>query len=386
MTKRPISIYVHIPFCVKKCNYCDFLSAESTADERSVYISALLSEIASDRGCDEYIVKTVFFGGGTPSILDVSELEKILCKLKEKYEFLPKAEITLECNPGTVREDWFINLKRAGVNRLSMGVQSFDDKELKVLGRIHNSDMIYKTYDAARKAGFDNINLDIMSSLPGQDVESFKNTLNKAIELMPEHLSVYSLIIEPQTPFFEMADELELPDEDTELKIDSITKQLLKEAGYERYEVSNYAKAGYECKHNITYWERGEYRGYGLGAASLLRKNGTEFRFGAERKMSEYLAYADKTLEERISAEEFCVLDLEERQEETVFLGLRMTKGFCIDDFEGDFCAQYMDVVNEHIKNGLTEFYLCNGQKFYRLTERGMDISNPVMAEYLLSV
>ena len=387
MTKRPISIYIHIPFCVKKCDYCDFLSGVATPDERSFYISKLIEEIESDKRCSEYIVDTVFFGGGTPSLLSVEQLKEILCKLKEKYEFAPGAEISLECNPGTVNKEYLENIRELGINRLSIGAQSFNDNELKLLGRIHNSAQILEAFSAARLAGFDNINLDIISSIPDQNSKSFLVSLKKAIELSPEHLSVYSLIIEEGTKFYDNIDDYCLPDEDEVVKIDELTSDYLEKNGYSQYEISNYAKKGYECRHNLTYWKRGEYRGYGLGAASFIKNADRQLRFSAEADMNAYYGDCSMDFFERKNAGECSYIEPSEAEFEYIMLSLRLNEGIKLSDFSdkyGDFKAKYALQNERFVKASLTEFYTVANEEYYHLTKRGRQVANAVMSEYIL--
>lgn len=388
MIKRPLSIYIHIPFCIKKCDYCDFLSGVSTPDERSFYVTRIVEEIEATRPCDNYIVNTVFFGGGTPSLLDAQQIDKILCKLHDKYEFCAEPEISLECNPGTIDLTYLTAIRRLGINRISMGAQSFNDEELSLLGRIHRAKEIYEAVDAIKAAGFDNFNLDLISSIPNQDEKSFEHTLNEAIKLNPTHLSVYSLIIEEGTPFYNNLDKYKLPDEDEVLKIDRLTAKILEENGYKQYEISNYAKPGFKCQHNLTYWKRGEYRGYGLGAASLLHlEDGLQLRFGAERNKADYYADCRKPLLDRKKAEEYSVLDEAEIEFEYIMLALRMNEGLNVTAFDemfGSFRGRYASINEQFVSEGLTEFYTAAGKEYYHLTQRGRDVANYVMSGYLL--
>lgn len=377
--KIPISIYIHIPFCVQKCRYCDFLSSAVSEDKRSSYIMALCNEISQDIDTDKYIVNTIFIGGGTPSILDVSDIEKILCKLKEKYDFIARPEITIECNPGTLDVEKLLGYKGIGINRISMGAQSFNDDELKLLGRIHSAYDIKKSVEDAKNAGFSNINLDLISSIPYQTEEKFKKTLKAALDLDCAHYSVYSLIVEPGTWMYENQGKLDFPSEETECAIDDATKVMLTNKGYRHYEISNYAKEGYECRHNLTYWQRGMYRGYGLGAASLLiDENGNEFRFSAEQKMDDYIKDSIKTIKLRDKCEEFRVLSEADIRAEYMFLGLRLTEGIPIENYK----KYYKSLIDKHIKEGLCRLYDRGGKEYYSLTEKGLKLANYVMSDY----
>ncbi len=279
MDKKELELYVHIPFCVRKCAYCDFLSFPSEECERASYVDALLKEIKGQKDkFKDYMVTTVFLGGGTPSLLREDDTARIFHALQESFDISRNAEITMEVNPGTVTAKKAAAWKVCGVNRLSIGLQSADDEELQMLGRIHTFQEFLDTWKIVREAGFDNVNIDLISAIPGQTLESWERAHRTAAGLAPEHLSAYSLIIEEGTPFYKMYGEesgtagaedasnrqLPLPDEDTEREIYKITEQILNRYGYHRYEISNYAKEGYECRHNLGYWERKEYLGLGL--------------------------------------------------------------------------------------------------------------------------
>ena len=268
MDKKELELYVHIPFCVRKCAYCDFLSFPSEECERASYVDALLKEIKGQKDkFKDYVVTTVFLGGGTHSLLREDDTARMVHTSKESFDISRNAEITMECNPGTVTGKKAAAWKVCGVNRLSIGLQSADDEELQMLGRIHTFQGFLDTWKIVREAGFDNVNIDLISAIPGQTLESWEKTLRTAAGLAPEHLSAYSLIIEEGTPFYKMYGEesgtgggedasnrqLPLPDEDTEREIYKITEQILNRYGYHRYEISNYAQEGYECRHNLGY-------------------------------------------------------------------------------------------------------------------------------------
>jgi oxygen-independent coproporphyrinogen-3 oxidase len=280
-----LSLYIHFPFCVRKCAYCDFLSAPADEETREAYVDALAREIktageriaAQQPGHVQY-VDTIYFGGGTPSLMTSAQTDHLLTAVAMSFLVADDAEISAECNPGTADQEKLAAWRSMGINRLSIGAQSFHDDDLKRLGRIHTAAQIGQTFRAARQAGFTNISMDLISSLPGQTTGRAKEDLCSAMALMPEHLSVYSLIIEEDTPFRDMYGSREtapdpaylpLPDEDTEREIYHRTWQLLEEGGYRQYEISSAARPGYECFHNIGYWKGHEYLGFGLGAASL---------------------------------------------------------------------------------------------------------------------
>lgn len=379
---KPLEIYIHIPFCVKKCNYCDFLSAPSTKEERQEYIESLCKDIRSyGETAKAYRVISIFVGGGTPSILEAGQIEEIFCALRQTFYIEETAEITIEMNPGTVSQQKLKIYQKLGINRLSIGLQSVDDEELKMLGRIHTYEDFMNTYQLAREEHFRNINIDLISAIPGQTVESWRHTLRNVAKLNPEHVSAYSLIIEEGTPFYEIYGEdskeridrkekntgklyninaKKLPDEDSERQMYQDTKQILEEYGYHRYEISNYAKRGYECRHNLGYWNRTEYLGIGTGAASLM--NHTRWVQG-------------ETPEK---------LSIREEMEEYMFLGLRKIEGVSKSRFETEFVTSmesiYGKVIREMTEKGLLE----TKGDFVRLTERGIDVSNYVMSEFLI--
>lgn len=383
----PLEIYIHIPFCVKKCAYCDFLSAPSTEEERERYVNLLCEEIAaSSVRAKEYEVVTVFFGGGTPSILKGEQIERILKVLRESFVIAENAEITLEMNPGTVTGEKLEIYKRAGINRLSIGLQSVHNEELKMLGRIHTYEEFLESYHMAREAGFDNMNVDLISAIPGQTVESWRKTLSTILELKPEHISAYSLILEPGTPFYELYakenDKVEklLPDEDAERQMYRQTRVMLKEAGYERYEISNYSRSGYECRHNLGYWNRVPYLGFGIGAASLVPQEmsvkGKMCRYSNPDNIEEY----QKCFLDKFKGEP---LEREDEMEEFMFLGLRKTSGVLKGQFRSCFQTGIEEVYGGQLEK-LKNFRLIeeNEERIW-LTERGIDVSNMVFVEFM---
>ena len=384
-------IYVHIPFCVRKCYYCDFLSGPADKETIEKYVKALMNEIEyygkriGQKGTN-IPIKSIFFGGGTPSILEGRYMEMIMDKINESFNMEENAEITIECNPGTADEDKLSKYKEIGINRISIGLQSTNDDELKNIGRIHTYEEFLAIYNMARKVGFDNINIDLMSALPDQTLESYKETLEKIINLNPEHISAYSLILEEGTCLYEKIEELEkagkdtgLPDEDTERSMYYETKRIMEENGYYRYEISNYAKKGNECRHNIAYWRRDDYIGMGIGAASYI----DGVRTKNVCNINEYIDIEEKpnSSEDRSETE---VLTKEDKMAEFMFLGLRMVEGVSINDFEQEFCEDfnqiYGDITKKHIEDGL----LIQNGKNIRLTDLGMDVSNMVMSSYIL--
>ena len=383
MNRKSLGIYIHIPFCVQKCLYCDFVSEPASLETKRNYVNQLLKEIAFYNFDNKYIVDTIFIGGGTPSVLDADWIKAILCKLEDKFEISYDCECTIEVNPGTVDLEKLKKFREAGVNRLSIGLQSCNDNELKALGRIHNFKTFEEMFWAARQAGFDNINVDLMSSIPEQTEESFIRSLKRVVELNPEHISVYSLIVEEGTPFYEM--NLNLPDEDTERQIYYKTGKILNENGYGQYEISNYAKHGRECRHNIRYWLCDEYIGFGVAAASCL----DNVRWKNTENINKYLEYMQKASRfEDLRKEDFYsekeVLTPEEQCAEFMFMGLRMNNGVSEEIFRRRFGyipeERYGEVIAKHIQNGLLE----KKDKCIRLTDKGRDICNYVMADFLL--
>ena len=381
LAEKELSIYVHIPFCVQKCLYCDFLSAPASNEVRARYVDRLVREIREEsESYVNYKVKTIFIGGGTPSVLEPAQITEVMNSLRESFLLEKDCEITIEVNPGICSKERAEAWKNAGINRVSIGLQSLEDMELKALGRIHSADEFYETYEELVKTGFNNINIDLMTAIPGQTMESCCKTLRAVTTLNPApvHISAYSLIIEEGTPFSENTPVL--PDEDTEREMYKITNDILFESGYQRYEISNYAKPGFACRHNKVYWQRGNYAGFGIGAASLVEN----VRFSNGRDLKRYL-------ENGPVKENRQELSLQEQMEEFMFLGLRMTQGVSERKFQGLFGKTidqvYPGIVDKHIKNGLLRrvFDMIEGEERIELTDYGIDVSNIIMADFLLT-
>ncbi len=386
-TERELELYVHIPFCVRKCYYCDFLSMPADEALYRRYVDQLKEEIRKKaKRCGGYQVSTVFFGGGTPSVLPGGQIEEIMDALRQNFHIRQDAEITVECNPGTLTRIKLASYKRAGVNRLSLGLQSASNEELKRLGRIHCFEEFLSSLDLARKAGFDNINVDVMSALPGQTLQDWRYTLKKVLAVKPEHISAYSLIVEEGTLFYDQYGEDELrrqkgetprhlPDEEAEREMYELTRELLAEKGYFRYEISNYALPGKACRHNIGYWQLTPYLGLGLGSSSLLESA----RFSNIRNLEEYLWGDPCSLEEQPS-----LLEKNRQMEEFMFLGLRMTEGIARSRFQELFGMEleciYKDTLEKLRRQRLLEQQ--EGRVF--LTEEGISVSNYVLSEFLL--
>ena len=371
----PLELYVHIPFCVRKCQYCDFLSGPSDEETKDRYIEALLKEIRAAEHTEDYEIVSVFIGGGTPSALKAEAIASIMRTLQEKFFFCEDAEVTIEANPGTVDLEKLTIYRNVGINRLSLGLQSTDAEELKLLGRIHSYEPVLKSYEWAREAGFSNINIDLMFAIPGQTGEAWRQHLYQVAELNPEHISAYSLIIEEGTPFAEQ--NLDLPDEDTEYQMYEDTAEILERYGYRQYEISNYAKQGYMCRHNAGYWQRLEYLGFGLGASSLYGG----MRFSNTHQMQEYLTDSRKPEQIR---KDVTVLSRTEQIEECMFLGLRMTEGISEKKFEENFNVRLMDIYGDILQKYEETGFMEHIETKWRLTRKGIHVSNHILADFLL--
>jgi putative oxygen-independent coproporphyrinogen III oxidase len=451
--KNELGIYIHIPFCVHKCIYCDFLSSPADVHTRKQYVRALINEIYLTRegkcankliknvlqgdntsyedmeepavngltsdyalydtvcmadyektimqedisGCVDdiksengHIVTSIFIGGGTPSAIDAEDISDILDAVRKNYNVSDKAEITIECNPGTMDKKKAVIYRKAGINRISFGLQSTDNNELRMLGRIHTYEQFMESYKIAREAGFDNINIDLMSALPGQTMENFKAVLEKALSLGAEHISVYSLIVEEGTRLSDNIDSFPpIPSDDEDRQMYYMTKEMLSSYGYEQYEISNYAQKGYECKHNLKYWERCDYLGFGIGAASLyggrrytnISDIGRYMDVLAEITNALDKSYVNELLQIRTDMEE---LSKEDEMSEYMFLGLRKTKGIDITDFKEEFGTDIKDIFGEAIEDNIARGLLIHDGNCLYLSKRGIDISNTVMSDFIL--
>ena len=451
--KNELGIYIHIPFCVHKCIYCDFLSSPADVHTRKQYVRALINEIYLTRegkcankliknvlqgdntsyedmeeqavngltsdyalydtvcmadyektimqedisGCVDdiksengHIVTSIFIGGGTPSAIDAEDISDILDAVRKNYNVSDKAEITIECNPGTMDKKKAAIYRKAGINRISFGLQSTDNNELRMLGRIHTYEQFMESYKIAREAGFDNINIDLMSALPGQTMESFKAVLEKALSLGAEHISVYSLIVEEGTRLSDNIDSFpQIPSDDEDRQMYYMTKEMLSSYGHEQYEISNYAQKGYECKHNLKYWERCDYLGFGIGAASLyggrrytnISDIGRYMDVLAEITNALDKSYVNELLQIRTDMEE---LSKEDEMSEYMFLGLRKTKGIDITDFKEEFGTDIKDIFGEAIEDNIARGLLIHDGNCLYLSKRGIDISNTVMSDFIL--
>lgn len=363
------ALYIHLPFCRRKCGYCSFVSCAGREGAIPAYLDALRREIAAR--ADGSTVPSVFFGGGTPSLLSASQVETVVTTVREHFDVQKDAEITLEANPGTVEERYLADLRRAGVNRLSLGVQRFDTAALKMLGRIHTVAEAREACAAARRAGFANVNLDLMYGLPGDDPASWRRSLEAAVELGPEHLSLYALTLEPETPLGLAAAAAEVPPLDPDLAADQyeLAEDLLEAAGYTHYEISNWARPGRECRHNLVYWDNEPYLGF--GAAAHSSENGR--RYANTNDLDEYIAASGVA---PLSLDE--TLDGPTRRAETVILGLRQGGGIDLAALSRrlgvDVAAEYLARFAELAAAGLLE--RAGGR--LRLTRRGRLLGNEV--------
>ncbi len=431
---KNLSIYIHIPFCVRKCLYCDFLSGPACDGEMESYVNLLLREIEKQSiFYGDHRVVSIFLGGGTPSLLPARETGRILRQVRECFYVAEDAEITIECNPGTVTAEKLENYITYGINRFSIGLQSTDDGELARIGRIHNYRDFLKTYEMARKAGFGNINIDLMAGLPGQGIASYRKTLERVVALSPEHISAYSLILEEGTPLYVNQKSYTFPDEDEDREMYELTGTVLGQAGFHRYEISNYAREGRECRHNKVYWRRGDYVGFGLGASSMIRnvrwKNpdmpsdyavclekpetdgqreaayslmrqtaqgiGTKAECAAhiaETETDPAIRMKDEGVWNRAFAEMLrqtgrCgvqSLTVQEQMEEFMFLGLRMMEGVDLGVFRRYFGKSVDEVYGKQIGSFVEQGLLERDDRRIWLTPRGIDVSNTVFAAFLL--
>ena len=376
--KNSLGIYIHIPFCVQKCHYCDFCSSPAGEEQKEKYVSALIENIVSSaKYFADKNVDSIFFGGGTPTCLSSDRLTDILSSIKKHYRVCDCAEITLECNPATADFSDFKRLVDCGFNRLSMGLQSSHNEELKALGRIHTFEDFEKTFNEARQAGFLNISLDLMYGIPYQTEESFKKTLETAIAFSPEHISAYALKIEPGTVFFKNRSSLILPDEDSEYNMYKMACELLCKNGYDHYEISNYAQKGHRSVHNLKYWNCDDYVGFGVSAHSCLGRS----RYAVKSDVQGYIRAIDSgdcdyfTKIESLSDEEFF--------EEYIMMRMRLLDGLSLSDckekFSKELPAKYTERMNPFINSG--HILYKNGS--YSLSDDGMYLSNYILSDIL---
>ena len=380
MKKQPLGLYIHIPYCIHKCGYCDFNSHPIKQDEMDHYIDALVVEMRhyAKIYTNTNIIKTIFLGGGTPTTLNPFQLERILKECVNEFTIASNAEITIEANPATVGIELMKSIRTMGYNRISIGVQSFDKAELKLLDRAHGPKEIHSTVDCARKAGFDNLSLDLMFALPNQSLSSWENNLNKALEKNPEHLSTYNLTIEQGTAFSKLQSngKLIMPDDDHQLELYKKTIERLTKKGFHHYEISNFAHRGKECKHNITYWENKNTLGLGAGASSYM--NGTRFK-----NINLPAHYIRQVKEKKIAVEHSETLELRQAMGETIMLGLRLLQGISIHQFEKRFQISFINLFR-NIISALKEKELVIIEKDYlRLSQKGLFWADSVTLEFI---
>ncbi|MFR8732679.1 MAG: radical SAM family heme chaperone HemW [Clostridium perfringens] len=374
-----ISLYIHIPFCAQKCLYCDFPSFARKDHLRKAYIEALNKEIINLREKHNNLeINTIFIGGGTPSVLEADELE---CLLKEvaKLNMAKDIEYSMECNPGNLTEEKLEVMKKYGVNRISMGLQAKQDNLLKGLGRIHNYKTFKENFLLAKKVGFNNINVDLMFGLPNQRLNEWEETLREIISLEPAHISAYSLIIEEGTAFYNLYenDKLKLPTEEEERKMYHLAKKILEENGFNQYEISNYAKEGKECRHNLAYWNMDNWIGVGSAAASYI--NGKRIK-----NISSVEEYINSINEKGEAVEEIINNSKNDNMEEFMFMGLRKINGIDENEFKKRFSMNINDVYGEILNKYIDEGLLIRDSGRIFLSEKGIEISNIIMADFLL--
>ncbi len=375
--KKDIGLYIHIPFCKKKCNYCDFVSFSDKDSLIEKYKEAIIKEI-KNKDLSKYKINTIYIGGGTPSILDSKCISDIINEVKEYIS--DNAEITIEINPGTADEEKLKKYKEIGINRLSIGLQSTDNEILKEIGRIHTFEEFLNIYNLARKVGFNNINVDLMLGLPSQTIEILEESVRKIIKLNPEHISIYSLILEENTKMWDMVNKgiLKLPSEDIERKMYWKVKNMLDSNGYVHYEISNFAKKGYESRHNSDCWEQKEYIGVGLAAHSYLNK----IRFSNTTNLEEYINNIDNgNFDKNITINE--TQTDEDTKKEYMLLGLRKIDGVSISKYKNKFgenpVFKYRQELEKLVKENLLEI---DGDNI-KLTNKGLDLANLVWEEFV---
>ena len=367
---KEIGLYIHIPFCAHKCDYCDFISFANCENKIEKYINQLKNEIIMEK-LEQYKITTIYIGGGTPSYIDNKYIVQILELINKEYA----EEITIEINPGTVNKKKLEDYFNAGINRLSIGLQSTDNTILKEISRIHTYEQFLETYKLARNVGFRNINVDLMIGLPNQTIEDINKSLNEITKLNPEHISVYSLILEEGTVLEQKVNNkiLELPDEEIERKMYWLVKGRLEEAGYIHYEISNFAKSGFESKHNTNCWEQNEYVGLGLAAHSYMNKT----RYSNTTNLKKYL---EDIIKNRSTHE---IQSKKDEQREYILLGLRKIEGVNIQEFKNKFIQNpiylYRKELDKLVKNNLIEV----DQNYIRLTNKGIDLANIVWEEFV---
>lgn len=374
-----LGLYIHVPFCVKKCNYCDFNSYKIDEKSKKLYLNNLKKEMEIYKGeLEDKQIDSIFLGGGTPSILNSQEIKEIFYNIRKKFKIRIDAEITMECNPGTLNLEKLKIMKEIGINRISIGLQATQNYHLKAIGRIHTYEEFVKNYQQAIDVGFENINIDLMYCLPNQNIDEWKETLEKVTKLDPSHISAYSLILEEGTELYNMYErkEFKVIDEDTDINLYNYTIDYLKSKGYNQYEISNYAKEGYECKHNILYWKCKNYLGLGPGASGYVNN----IRYNNVESIQEYNELLSGDKKPILSKE---LLSDQDKIEEKIFMGLRMNEGIKFDDFKNEFNIDFRKKYNKQLAILRERQLILEDKSGIKLTQKGREISNSIFIEFI---
>ncbi len=377
---KELGIYVHIPFCKRKCYYCDFISYANKEECIEEYIETLKKEIKQEANKKEYEITTIYIGGGTPSFINAKYIEEIINTIKENYRIAQKPEVTIEINPGTVNKEKLQIYKKIGINRISIGLQSTNNELLKQIGRIHTYKEFYNCYQNARKVGIQNINVDLMLGLPNQTLQDLEESINTVISLNPEHISLYSLIVEENTKMQEMVEkrQVTLPEEDLEREMYWKAKKELEQNGYVHYEISNFAKIGYESKHNMNCWLQKEYLGFGVAAHSYF--NGK--RYCNTNSIKEYCENIKEG--NLIKNRTICEIQTEEdKKKEYMLLGLRKIEGVNIQDFKNKFTQNPIYLFRNELEKLVQQELIEIDLNQIKLTNKGLDLANLVWEEFV---
>lgn len=380
---KELGIYIHIPFCKQKCYYCDFISYANKGEKVKEYIECLQKEIEIESNGyknEEYKITTIYIGGGTPSFIDALYIERIINTIKQNYKLYEKPEITIEVNPGTINEEKIEKYKEIGINRISIGLQTTNDKLLKQIGRIHTYEEFLNCYKLVSKSKINNVNVDLMLALPNQTIEDLEESLQKVINLKPNHISLYSLILEEDTKLEEMVNknEVKLPSEDIERRMYWNVKKILEENEYIHYEISNFAKKGFESKHNMNCWNQKEYLGFGIAAHSYIKNK----RYCNTNNIEEYIknVKSNNLINNRTICE---VQNKIEEQKEYMLLGLRKTQGIDIQEFKNKFIDNPIYIFHKELEKLVKEELIEIDLNQIRLTSKGLDFANLVWEEFV---
>lgn len=377
---KDLGIYVHIPFCKRKCDYCDFISFENKEQLIEQYVKKIQKEILNSENLEDYTVSTIYLGGGTPSYIQSKYIKEILVVINEKFNVSEDAEITIEVNPGTVNIQKFKAYKKAGINRVSIGLQSTKNDLLKLIGRIHNYEEFLETYKQARKVGFENINIDLMIGIPNQTIQDIKKSLEDITRLNPEHISVYSLIVEEETPICDLIEQgkLKLPEEELERNMYWYVKNYLELNGYNHYEISNFSKPKYESIHNTNCWKQHEYKGFGIAAHSYIDKN----RFSNIGNLDKYI----ENIEDDNFGKNIIIQEKQneiEQMKEYMLLGLRKIDGVSIQEFKNKFTENPIFLFKQELNKLSKEELIVINEDKIKLTNKGLDLANIVWEEFI---